>query len=162
MSLDKYVDELGKRLDVSASVVDDYEAQVEDLTQRLNVTAADLLETRSQRAHLARQLAVAAEQAIEHTKRHAEIFDELVRERDQLRARNHALVAWYTSELERLRTIIGELGAAEAAEPPPDLEQVVDEQIEALRPACTFLEHGGCPGECSRERGCHLQAGGPS
>jgi hypothetical protein len=46
------------------------------------------------------------------------------------------------AELVRLRTIIGELGAAEAAEPPPDLEQVVDVSGSLRR---SVAEQIGCP-----------------
>lgn len=113
MSLDKYVIELGRRLDVSASVIDDYEAQVEDLTNRLNNLAADLLEERAQR-HVAQAAYDSLRDAsIEHTERHRLIFDEHLRqvaqltdERDEVRAE----VVRLGRELEQWKQAFGEDG----------------------------------------------------
>jgi prefoldin subunit 5 len=93
-------------------VIDDYEARFREYEDKVNTLAADLLETRSQRAHLAREL-----EALDQRR---------LQEIETLRVHGLAVSQKLRAEIERLRTIIVELGAGEAAEP--------EEQIEALRP----------------------------
>jgi chromosome segregation ATPase len=180
---------------ISASMLDDYEAQVADLTNRVNNLAADLLEERAQRREVGEALVRVTEErdvaqaaydslraaSIQHTERHRALFDEQLRERARLiderdEARDEVVRLGQRTEYlerdrdfwreqqkfasdmcatiadldevapalrqvlraeikrrkeaedenDRLRTIIVELGAGEAAEP--------EEQVEALRP----------------------------
>lgn len=140
---DEHEDRLEQLRSVNGSLAADL---IEERQQRREVAAA-LVRVTEERDELTEAIDRLRQRAIEHDERHQKIFAEWLRERaqliaerdaardevvrlgrenDQLRTRNQTLVTWYTGELERLRTIIVELGAGEAAEP--------EEQIEALRP----------------------------
>jgi chromosome segregation ATPase len=113
VTLDKYVDELGRRLDVSATVIDDYEARFREYEDKVNNLGADLLEERAQRREVGEALVRVTEErdgwkvavdrmslrAVEHAERHQALFDEWVRERAQLVDERDELAK--TLELER-------------------------------------------------------------
>lgn len=112
---------------------DEWEMAANGINRDYTTVAKDLLAVRAER-----------DEARDEVDRKFIEIERLTEERNAAIARNQMLVASYTTELEsqasafreeretlnaeliRLRTIIGELGAAEAAEPP--------EGIEALRP----------------------------
>jgi DNA repair exonuclease SbcCD ATPase subunit len=91
-------------------------------------------EARDEVVRLGRQtekLTKERDEAVDEADRTSDALHDLTLERNR-----------FADELVRLRTIIGELGAAEAAEPPPDLEQVVDVSGSLRR---SVAEQIGCP-----------------
>lgn len=125
---------------VSQQIIDDYEQRVVEQEDRINTLAANLLEERAQRREIGEALVrvtedrdewrsianAVAKQQITAAAERDEARDEVVRlgrNLEELDSRLRAAAdahqedaARLLGEIERLRTIIGESGAAEAGE----------------------------------------------
>jgi flagellar biosynthesis/type III secretory pathway chaperone len=112
--------------EVDELLIETLEEQLAAAESRAGNLAADLLEERAQRREVGEALVRVTEERDGLQKQLEAMDKRRLQEIETLRVHGLAVSQKLRAEIERLRTIIVELGAGEAAEP--------EEQIEALRP----------------------------